>query len=83
MKQFEDDRKAAVKIAAHLLLASATTTPRVGGVGECTIHILDDECKIEDLCQAVERMGKENERWEFFTRDAMMLRDADAVLLVT
>jgi len=83
MKQFEEDRKAAVKIAAHLLLASATTTPRVGGVGECTVHIIDDECKIEDLCQAIEKMAKENERWEFFTRDAMMLRDADAVLIIT
>jgi hypothetical protein len=73
VKQFEEDRKEAVRIAARLLLASATTTPRVGGVGECTI----------DLCQAIERMSGENERWDFFNRDAAMLRDADAVLLVT
>jgi len=83
VKQFEEDRKEAVRIAARLLLASATTTPRVGGVGECTIHIIDDECAIEDLCQAIERMSGENERWDFFNRDAAMLRDADAVLLVT
>ena len=33
MKQFEQDRLEAVRIASRLLLASGTTTPRVGGVG--------------------------------------------------
>ncbi len=83
MKQFEEDRMEAVKIAARLLLASATTAPRVGGVGECTIHILDDGCDIEDLCQQVESMAEENKSWHFFKRDAAILRDADAVLLIT
>ena len=83
VKQFEEDRKEAVRIAARLLLASATTAPRVGGVGECTVHIIDDECAIEDLCQVIEKMSEENERWDFFMRDAAMLRDADAVLVVT
>lgn len=83
MKQFEEDRKEAVKIAARLLLASGTTSPRVGGVGECTIHMVEDECAIEDLCQAVERMSSEGKGWEFFKRDAQMLRDADAVMIVT
>ncbi len=83
IKQFETDRFEAVKIAARLLLASATTAPRVGGVGECTVHIVDDECAIEDLCQKVEAMAKDNKSWQFFKRDAEMLRDADAVLLVT
>jgi uncharacterized ferredoxin-like protein len=83
MKQFEEDRKEAVRIAARLLLASGTTSPRVGGVGECTTHILDDECEIEDLCQQIERMSDEKKGWEFFRRDAMILRDADAILLVT
>ncbi len=83
MRQFEEDRKEAVEIAARLLLASATTTPRVGGVGECTTHILEDECDIEDLCQQIEKMSEENTAWEFFKRDAVILRDADAVLIVT
>jgi uncharacterized ferredoxin-like protein len=83
VKQFEEDRIGSVQIAARLMLASGTTSPRVGGVGETTIHILDDECDIEDLCQAVEEMADENERWDFFKRDAAMLRDADAVLIVT
>jgi uncharacterized ferredoxin-like protein len=83
IKQYEEDRRQAAAIAARLLLASATTSPRVGGVGECTIQIIDDECDIEDLCQAVEQMAGDNEKWGFFKRDAMMLRDADAVLIIT
>lgn len=83
LKQFEEDRREAARLAARLLLASATTTPRVGGVGECTVHIIDDECDIEDLCQAVEDMAGDNSSWGFFKRDAMMMRDADALLLIT
>ncbi len=83
MKQFEEDRKEAVQLAARLLLASGTTSPRVGGVGECSVHILDDECDIEDLCQQLEEMSGEKKSWDFFRRDAAMLRDADAVLIIT
>ena len=83
LKQFETDRREAARIAARLLLASGTTSPRVGGVGECTIHIMDDECDIEDLCQRLEQMSSENKAWDFFKRDAAILRDADAVLLIT
>lgn len=83
LKQFEDDRIWAAKIAARLILASGTTSPRVGGVGECSVHILDDPCDIEDLCQKMEEMGDIKKSWNFFKRDAAMLRDADAVLLTT
>ena len=83
LKQFEEDRKEAAKIAARLLLASGTTSPRVGGVGECTIHIIEDGCDIEDLCQQIERMADENKGWKFFRRDAAILRDADAILVIT
>jgi len=83
IKQYETDRLEAAKLAARLILASGTTSPRVGGVGECTIHILDDECDIEDLCQEIERMAEVKKSWEFFRRDAAMLRDADAVLITT
>ena len=55
----------------------------MGGVGECTIHIIEDECDIEDLCQRVEGMAGENKGWAFFKRDAMILRDADAILVIT
>ena len=81
IKQYETDRKEAVRIAARLMLASGTTTPRVGGVGECTIHIVDDECDIEDICQKMEDMADIKKSWAFFRRDAAMVRDADAVLI--
>lgn len=83
IKQYEADRKEAARVAASLILASGTTSPRVGGVGECTIHVLDDECDIEDLCQKMEEMAEVKKSWEFFKRDAAMLRDADAVLITT
>ncbi len=83
VKQYEIDRMDAVKTAARLILASGTTTPRVGGVGECTIHIVEDECDIEDICQEMERMADVKKSWGFFKRDAAMLRDADAVLIAT
>ena len=81
--QYEADRKEAVRIAARLLMASGTTSPRVGGVGECTIHIIEDQCDIEDLCQQIEGMADENKGWSFFKRDAAILRDADAVMVIT
>ena len=83
LKQFEDDRVQAARIAARLILASGTTAPRVGGVGECSVHILDDPCDIEDLCQKMEEMADIKKSWNFFKRDAAMLRDADAVLIAT
>lgn len=83
IRQYEIDRTEAVRAAARLILASGTTTPRVGGVGECTIHILDDSCDIEDLCQKMESMAAIKKSWNFFSRDAAMLRDADAVLITT
>jgi uncharacterized ferredoxin-like protein len=81
--QYETDRKEAVRIAARMLLASGTTSPRVGGVGECTIHVIEDQCDIEDLCQQIETMADENKGWDFFKRDAAILRDADAVMVIT
>lgn len=83
LKQFEEDRRDAARLAARLLLASGTTSPRVGGVGECTFHLLEDECDIEDLCQKIEALAGLNKGWAHFTRDAACLRDADVVMLVT
>ncbi|NOX33980.1 MAG: hypothetical protein GXP56_09625 [Deltaproteobacteria bacterium] len=83
IRQFEKDRKKAVMTAAQMMLASGTTTPRVGGVCECSIHIIDDECDIEDICQTIEKMGEIKKQWQFFKRDAAMLRDADALLIAT
>ena len=83
IKQYENDRIEAARVAARLMLASGTTTPRVGGVGECTIHIVDDECDIEDICQQMEALAAVKKSWAFFRRDAAMVRDADALLIST
>lgn len=83
IRQYEQDRTDAVRAASRLILASGTTTPRVGGVGECTIHVFDDACDIEDICQAIEEMARIKKSWEFFRRDAAMLRDADSLLIAT
>ncbi len=83
IKQYETDRTDAVRVAARLILASGTTSPRVGGVGECTIHIYDDACDIEDIAQEMEQMAEIKKSWAFFKRDAAMLRDADAVMVTT
>lgn len=83
IRQYETDRTEAARIAARLILASGTTTPRVGGVGECTIHIVEDECDIEDICQRMEAMADIKKCWAFFKRDAAMVRDADALLVTT
>lgn len=52
-------------------------------MGECTIHIFDDACDIEDICQQMEKMAKIKKSWDFFRRDAAMLRDADVLLVAT
>jgi uncharacterized ferredoxin-like protein len=84
IQQYKTDRQEAVRVAARLILASGTTTtPRVGGVGECTIHIFDNPCDIEDICQKMEEMAGIKKSWAFFNRDAAMLRDADALLIAT
>lgn len=83
IRQYETDRGEAAKACARLILASGTTTPRVGGVGECTIHIFDDPCDIEEICQKMEKMAGIKKSWEFFNRDAAMLRDADVLLITT
>ena len=83
IRQYETDRGEAARIAARLILASGTTSPRVGGVGECTIHIFDDVCDIEDICQKMEEMAEIKPSWAFFKRDAAMLRDADVLLITT
>jgi uncharacterized ferredoxin-like protein len=83
IQQYETDRQEAVRISARLILASGNTTPRVGGVGECTLHIIDDPCDIEDVCQKIEEMASIKKSWAFFSRDAAMLRDADALVIAT
>ncbi len=82
MREYEERRLESVKLASKLLLASATTSPRVGGVDEISIHVLDNRDEIEDLSIAVDRMADDNPRWDFFHSDAVEVRDADVVMIM-
>lgn len=82
MREYEERRLESVKLAAQLLLASATTSPRVGGIDEISIHVLDDRDAIEDLAICIEKMAGDNPRWEFFRSDAVQVRDSDVVMIM-
>jgi uncharacterized ferredoxin-like protein len=83
LKQYEEVRKEAAIIAAKLILASAVTSPRLGGVGEIAIQLFDDDADIEDICIKMEEMSDVNPAWKSFKRDAAMLRDADVLLIMS
>lgn len=83
LQQYEATRREGALAAARLLLASAVTAPRLGGVGEVVINLVEDPAELEDLALTMEDLSKENPAWSFFTRDAVMLRNADAVLIMS
>ncbi|MBI5606256.1 MAG: hypothetical protein HY879_23220 [Deltaproteobacteria bacterium] len=83
LQHYEQERRAGALEAARLLLASAVTSPRLGGVGEVVINLIQDPAELEDLALTMEDLAKENQAWSFFTRDAAMLRSADAVLVMS
>lgn len=83
LKQYEEERKEAALIAAKLILASAVTSPRLGGVGEIAIQLYHDDADIEDICIKMEEMSADNPAWKFFKRDAAMLRDANVLLIMS
>ncbi len=82
MREYEERRLESVKLASKLLLASATTSPRVGGVDEISIHVLDDKDAIEDMAIFIDKMAADNPRWEFFRSDAVQVRDSDVVMVI-
>lgn len=82
MREYEEGRLESVKLASKLLLASATTSPRVGGIDEISIHMLDDRDAIEDMAICIDRMADDNPRWDFFRSDAVQVRDSDVVMVM-
>jgi uncharacterized ferredoxin-like protein len=82
MREYEESRAESVRLASKLLLASATTSPRVGGVDEISIHVLDDRDSIEDLAICIDKMADDNPRWDFFRSDAVQVRDSDVVMIM-
>jgi uncharacterized ferredoxin-like protein len=82
LREYEERRLESVKLAAKLLLASATTSPRVGGVDEISIQVLDEKDAIEDLAITVDKMADDNPRWDFFHSDAVQVHDSDVVMII-
>jgi uncharacterized ferredoxin-like protein len=82
MREYEERRAESVKLASKLLLASATTSPRVGGVDEISIHVLENRDEIEDLAIFIDKMADDNPAWEFFRSDAVQVRDSDVVMIM-
>ncbi len=82
MREYMERRAESAQLAAKLLLAAATTSPRVGGVDEISIHVLDDRDEIEDLAICIDKMAADNPRWDFFRSDAVQVRDSDVVMIM-
>jgi uncharacterized ferredoxin-like protein len=82
MREYEERRAGSVKLASQLLLASAVTSPRVGGIDEISVHVLDERDDIEDLAITIDRMAEDNPRWDFFRSDAVQVRDSDVVMIM-
>ncbi|MHB8780186.1 MAG: ferredoxin domain-containing protein [Candidatus Geothermincolia bacterium] len=83
MREYQENRAEAAKLAAKLILASATTAPRVGGIDEITIHMIEDRDSIEEMAILVDKMSAENDSWDFFRSDAVQIRDSDVVLVIS
>ena len=82
LREYEERRAESAREACKLLLASAVTSPRVGGIDEICVVALDDRDAVEDLAIAVERMAADNPRWDFFRSDAVQVRHSDVVLIM-
>lgn len=82
MREYEERRIESVKLASKMLFASAVTSPRVGGIDEISIHVLETRDEIEDLAIFIDKMAADNPRWDFFRSDAVQVRDADVVMIM-
>ena len=81
LREYDERRAESAKLAAKLLLATATTTPRVGGVDEISIHVLETRDEIEDMAIFIDKMAADNPAWDFFRSDAVQVRDSDVVMI--
>jgi uncharacterized ferredoxin-like protein len=82
LREYEERRAESAQLAAKMLLASATTTPRVGGVDEISIHVLETRDEIEDLAIFIDKMAADNPAWDFFRSDAVQVKDSDVVMIM-
>jgi len=82
MREYEDARLESARVAAKLLLASAVTAPRIGGVDVVSVHCIEDRNEIEDIAITMDNMADDNPAWDFFRSDAVQVRDSDVVIIM-
>ncbi len=82
MREYQEARLESAILASKLIMASAITSPRVGGIDEVTIHRIDDRDSIEELAIFVDKMADENPAWDFFHSDAVQISDSDVVMIL-
>ncbi len=69
-----------VKEAAELMVISGKTAPKAKGVDNIEIVVICDKDELEKLASKMEEMAEE--LGAFFKRDAMNIRNSDAVIIV-
>jgi uncharacterized ferredoxin-like protein len=82
MRQYEEARLEASILASKMIMASAITAPRVGGIDEVNIHRIDDRDTIEEMAIFVDKMADDNPAWDFFRSDAVQIQDSDVVMIL-
>jgi uncharacterized ferredoxin-like protein len=82
LREYDEKRQEAVRLAGKLLLASAVTAPRVGGIDEISVQYIEDRDTIEEMAIVIDKMASENTAWEFFRSDAVQVKDSDVVLVM-
>ncbi len=82
LREYHERREESARLAAKLLLASAVTAPRVGGIDEISVQYIEDRDSIEEMAIVVEKMAEDNPSWDFFRSDAVQIRDSDVVLVM-
>jgi len=65
-----------------LMLSSAITAPKAGGIGAIDGCIIYGEEELLTLAQKMEELSTEQSGWKFFKDDARAVLEADAVVLL-
>ena len=72
--------KEGVKEAAELMVISGKTAPKAKGVDNIEMAVICDREELEKLASKMEEMA--DELGAFFKRDAMNIRNSDAVIII-
>ncbi|HEY5514567.1 MAG TPA: DUF2148 domain-containing protein [Geomonas sp.] len=82
LREYEEKRQEGARLAGKLLLASAVTAPRVGGIDEISVQYIEEQDAIEEMAIVIDKMASDNPAWGFFRSDAIQVRDSDVVLVM-